>query len=281
MRVSARSVSVRVDDAMLLDGIDLDVDAGEWLTLIGPNGAGKSTLLRVIAGQQPAAGIVRLGRDDPQALTRRSLARRVAVVPQQPVVPIGMTVTDYVLLGRTAFIDYLGTESAADLAVVAATLERLDLSGFAAREVTTLSGGEFQRTVLARALAQQAPVLLLDEPTAALDIGHRQRVMELVDQLRHERGLTVISAVHDLTVAGQFSDRLMLLAHGRQVAAGSPVEVLTEANIASHYGASVHILSGHDGTVAVVPARVWTSADREMAAPSPVAGGATRSEGGR
>lgn len=265
MNVVVQSLSVHIEGSTLLDAINLRADAGQWVTLIGPNGAGKSTLLRVIAGQQTAAGAVALDGTDPRRLNRRELARRVAVVPQQPVVPIGISVTDYVLLGRTPYIQYLGVESARDVAVVAETLHRLDLSSFSEREVSTLSGGEFQRTVLARALVQEAPVLLLDEPTAALDIGHEQRVMELVDQLRRERRLTVISAIHDLTVAGQFSDHVVLLSQGRQVAAGLPSEVMTEATIAEHYGASVRILHADDGSVAVVPARIWTPADRAVA----------------
>lgn len=265
MNVVIQSLSVHIDGSTLLDTIDLRAEAGQWVTLIGPNGAGKSTLLRVIGGQQPATGSVTVDGADPRHMNRRELARRVAVVPQQPVVPIGTTVTDYVLLGRTPYIGYLGVESARDVAVVTQTLDRLDLSSFAGREVSTLSGGEFQRTVLARALVQEAPVLLLDEPTAALDIGHEQRVMELVDQLRHERRLTVISAIHDLTVAGQFSDHVVLLSRGRQVGAGSPTEVMTEATIAAHYGASVRILHGDDGSVAVVPSRIWTPADRAVA----------------
>src|SRR5206468_2498861 len=144
------------------------------------------------------------------------------------VVPVGMSVLDYVLLGRTPYIAPLGRESRADLDAVQAVLERLDLTGFAARPLERLSGGERQRVILARALAQGATLLLLDEPTTALDIGHQQEVLELVDELRRDRGLTVLASMHDLSVAGEYADRLVLLSRGRVVAAGTPREVLTE-----------------------------------------------------
>ena len=141
---------------------------------------------------------------------------------QSPVVPPGMSVLDYVLLGRTPYIPPLGRESAADLAAVDDVLDRLDLAGFHRRELATLSGGERQRVFLARALAQGATLLLLDEPTSALDIGHQQEVLELVDQLRRAHGLTVLATMHDLSLAGEYADRMVLLADGRVVAAGPP-----------------------------------------------------------
>jgi iron complex transport system ATP-binding protein len=166
-----------------------------------------------------------------------------------------MTVADYVTLGRTPYIPYLGMEGSRDLEVVSAVLERLELAPLADRPLGSLSGGEGQRAVLARALAQEAPVLLLDEPTAALDVGHQQQVLELVDELRRERGLTVLSAMHDLTLAGQFAEQLVLLDDGRTVASGPARAVLTEATIRRHYGASVRILVDADGGIAVLPTR--------------------------
>src|SRR3712207_5983642 len=138
-----------------------------------------------------------------------------------------MAVLDYVMLGRTPHISPLGRESAADLAVVDSVLRRLELLPFAGRMLSTLSGGERQRAFLARALAQEAPLLLLDEPTSALDIGHQQDVLELVDELRRDSALTVLATMHDLSVAGEYADRLVLMAGGRVVAAGPPREVLT------------------------------------------------------
>jgi iron complex transport system ATP-binding protein len=223
------------------------------VTVIGPNGAGKSTLLRAVAGLVPRAGAVEIDGD--AALGRRELARRVALVPQSPSLPPQMTVAEYVLLGRTPHLGYLAREGAHDREIADAALVRLDLVEFAHRPLRTLSGGEQQRAVLARALAQQAPILLLDEPTNALDVGRGQQALELVDALRREAGLTVLAAMHDLTLAGQYADRLLLLDGGRIVATGGVDDVLTDELIARHYGASVRVLRDETGAPVVVPVR--------------------------
>jgi iron complex transport system ATP-binding protein len=178
----------------------------------------------------------------------------VATVAQSPVVPPGMSVFDYVLLGRTPFVSLLGRESTADLTAVTALLDRLDLTGFGDRELDTLSGGERQRVFLARALAQEPSLLLLDEPTSALDIGHQQEVLELVDALRRDQGLTVLATMHDLSIAGGYADRLVLLADGAVVAAGTAREVLTEEILSRFYKARVRVIDGADGPL-VVPVR--------------------------
>jgi iron complex transport system ATP-binding protein len=254
--VDVRGVRVALDRTPILHGVDLRVAPGEWVTVIGPNGAGKSTLLRAVGGLLPFTGDIALLGTELTRLRRRERARLVATVAQSPVVPPGMAVLDYVLLGRTPYISPLGRESAADRAAAAGVLERLDLTGFAGRRLDTLSGGERQRVFLARALAQDAPVLLLDEPTSALDIGHQQEVLELVDQLRHSAGLTVLATMHDLSIAGEYADRLVLLAGGRVVAGGTPAEVLTEELLATHYRARVRVLPGG----VVVPRRRGSSA---------------------
>ncbi|MFC7549253.1 ABC transporter ATP-binding protein [Plantactinospora sp. GCM10030261] len=252
--VEVVGLSVTLDGAPILDDVSLTVFPGEWVTVIGPNGAGKSTLLRAVNGLLPASGHIRLLGTAGGALRRRDRARVVATVAQSPVVPPGMAVLDYVLLGRTPYIPALGRESAADLAVVHDVLEQLDLAAFADRPLVTLSGGERQRVFLARALAQGAPLLLLDEPTSALDIGHQQEVLDLVDRLRREHGLTVLATMHDLTVAGEYADRLVLLADGRVVAVGPPPEVLTAELLERHYRARVRIIPGDHGPL-VVPVR--------------------------
>ena len=257
MDLRARDVAVALGGAPILRGVSLDVPAGTWLTVVGPNGAGKSTLLRALAGLVPAAGVVELGGAPTSGLRRREWARRVAFVPQDPVVPPGMSVAGYVLLGRTPHLGPLGREGARDLAVVARTLEQLDLTAFVERPLATLSGGERQRAMVARALAQEAPVLLLDEPTTALDVGHQQEVLELVDRLRREHELTVVSTMHDLTLAGQYADRLLLLDHGEVVVSGSAEEVLTQENLARFYGARVRVLVD-GGALVVVPVREGT-----------------------
>jgi len=243
-------VTVELGGRPVVDGVSFSVERGEWVTLIGPNGAGKTTLLRSVAGLIGHRGEIRLDGDPIRRLRRRDVARRVAVVPQSPLLPGGMTVHEYVLLGRTPYVSYMGSESRHDVAAAEAAVARLDLAELADRELGTLSGGERQRAVLARAIAQQAPLLLLDEPTSALDAGRQQEAMELIDTLRLDAGLTVVGAMHDLTLAGQYASRLILLSSGRVVAHGAAGEVLTEPLIAEHYGARVRVLEG-----AVIPVR--------------------------
>jgi iron complex transport system ATP-binding protein len=249
------NVSVSLGGATVVDRVAADVSEGEWVALIGPNGAGKTTALRSVAGLVPYDGRVRLFGEDAAALPRRHRARLMALVPQVPLIPGDITVREYVLLGRTPFVSYLGSERRADHEAVDASLEQLELTAFVRRRLDTLSGGERQRATLARALAQNAPILLLDEPTAALDVGRQQQVLELVDELRVKRGLTVLSTMHDLTLAGQYADRLLLIDRGRLVAAGSAEHVLTRALITEHYGAEVEVVDAPGGGFFVVPVR--------------------------
>lgn len=248
-------LSVSYNGTRAVDELKLSVSDQAWVSLIGPNGSGKSTLLRAVAGLVTYSGDIALSGQDIGHLPRRELAKMIALVPQTPIIPAGMSVLDYVLMGRTPHIPYLSSESSADLEVTASVLDKLDLVRFAARCVDSLSGGELQRVLFARALVQEAPFLLLDEPTTGLDVGHQQDVLELVDALRRERGLTVLSAMHDLTLAGQFADELVLLNAGTIVASGSAPEVLTEERIREHYGAIVKVLHDISGEVIVVPVR--------------------------
>ncbi|HEX9823528.1 MAG TPA: ABC transporter ATP-binding protein [Actinomycetota bacterium] len=259
--IELRNVSAAYNGRPVLHDLALRVEMGSWVGLIGPNGAGKTTLLRAVAGLLPHAGEILLSDRPLPSLSRRSVARLVAYVPQRPLIPEAMTVTDYVLAGRTPYISYLGAEGREDLRVVGEVLERLDLTDLAERPLGSLSGGELQRAVLGRALAQRAPVLLLDEPTSALDVGHQQQALELVDALRREGALTVLSATHDLTLAGLFADRLVLLDGGRAAAEGTASAVLTEQAIARHYGASVRVLE-EDGRILVVPTRTAVKGTR-------------------
>ena len=252
--IAIDGVRVAFDGTRILHGVDLTVAAGSWVTIIGPNGAGKSTLLRAVGGLLPFDGSITIAGTPLARMRRRERARLVATVPQTPVVPPGMSVLDYVLLGRTPFIATLGRESQRDLDAVDEVLDRLDLHGFAGRALETLSGGERQRAFLARALAQESTVLLLDEPTSALDIGHQQEVLDLVDQLRRDHGLTVLATMHDLSIAGEYAERLVLLSGGRVAAAGPPREVLTERLLAEHYHARVRVIDTPDGLV-IAPIR--------------------------
>jgi iron complex transport system ATP-binding protein len=247
-------VDVRLGGVEIVRGASITVGRSEWVAIVGPNGAGKSTLLRAIAGLVAASGRIELLGRPVGAMNRRERARTVAVVPQDPVIPPGMTVAEYVLLGRTPHLAALAREGRHDLSITQEAMTELDLLPFAGRVLATLSGGERQRAHMARAVAQQAPVLLLDEPTSALDVGHQQDVMDLVDELRLRLGLTVISTMHDLTLAAQYADRLVLLDRGAVVIAGSADEVLTEDHLARFYGARVRIVR-EGGTLVVVPVR--------------------------
>lgn len=252
--LEARQVRVRLGRTQVLDGVDLVAEPRSWTAVVGPNGAGKSTLLRVIAGLTKHEGQVLLDGRDVAQLDPRTRATEIGFAPQTPVLPESMPVREYVLLGRTPYRSLLSGPGDGDRAVVSEALERLDLQTMADRPIRTLSGGERQRAVLARALAQQPRLLLLDEPTASLDLGHAQQLLELVDELRREDGLTVISTLHDLALAGQYADRLVLLAEGVQVASGLPAEVLTTEALATYYGASAEVIAGPGG-VRVHPVR--------------------------
>lgn len=252
--IACRAVTVTLGGRRVVDGVDLEVRCGEWLNVVGPNGAGKTTLLRVIAGLAKADGDLDIAGRPARSLGRREWSKRVGLVPQAPLVPPGMTVAQYVLLGRTPHLSPLGSEGAADLDVVRRALERLELMAFTERSVDTLSGGERQRVLIARLLAQDTPVALLDEPTSALDVGHQQQVLDLVQELREDRQLTVVATMHDLTMAGHYGDRVALMVAGRMVESGTAEDVLREDLLSRHYGARVRVLTTDDGPV-VVPVR--------------------------
>jgi iron complex transport system ATP-binding protein len=253
--ISFDRVGVRYGTAQALAEVSEQVPAGQWLGVIGRNGTGKSTLLRAAARLVGHEGTITIGGQPTAGMGRRALARLIAYVPQLPELPPDMTTLDYVLLGRTPHIGYLRTESHADREICAGLLGRMDLAPMEGRTLGTLSGGELQRAVLARALAQDAPVLLLDEPTSALDLGRRVAALELVDELRRERSLTVLSVVHDLTLAGQFADRLLLLDDGRVAVAGDPASVLRDDVLARHFGGALHVLITPEGERVVVSSR--------------------------
>jgi iron complex transport system ATP-binding protein len=251
--IETRDLWVRFGPVAAVHGLSLTAESGGWTALIGPNGAGKTSALRALAGLVPYEGEILVDGRDASSLGGRALARLVAFVPQKPETPAALTVAEYVLLGRTPHISYLGGEGRSDREAAARALRRLELESFAQRPLGSLSGGELQRAVLARALAQEAPVLLLDEPTTALDLGRQQLVLELVDALR-EDGLTVVTTMHDLTLAGQYAERLILLDAGAVVAEGAAAEVLSAPNVAAHYGANVRVVEDEAG-VFVLPVR--------------------------
>lgn len=218
----------------LLDGVNLAVQEGELVGVIGPNGAGKTTLLSIMGGLlAPSAGSVYLHQVPLSSFGRRQIAQQIAVVPQfSPPGDFRFSARDMVLMGRYAHRSRFANETADDRAVALVAMRQAKVTQFADRPVTELSGGERQRVAIARALAQQPRLLLLDEPTASLDLSHQLHVLQLVRRLVTENQLAVVAALHDLALAGRFCDRIVLLERGRVVAEGSPSSVLTPDRLA-------------------------------------------------
>ena len=229
-------------DRQVLTGLDLSVEQGALIALAGPNGVGKSTLLRLIAGSlRPARGTVAVMGKDMAGLSVRNKSRLVAVVPQNPELPRGAAALEVVLMGRNPHLGLLAWESAADVEIAVAAMRRTDSEEFLDRPIHQLSGGERQRVAIAMALAQETPVILLDEPTANLDLAYQPMVMRLLQELA-AAGKTVITALHDLTLAGQFCDSVALMGGGRVLASGAPEEVVTAENIKQVYGADTIVI---------------------------------------
>lgn len=245
------------DGPVVLDGLDLRVQRGDLVGIIGPNGCGKTTLLRLISGTlEPDAGAIRLFGNPLESLPRRRRACLVSVVPQEARVVFDFTVREIVLMGRAPHLGLLGIENEQDRRIADEALRDTDMASMSGARLAELSGGEKQRVLLARALAQEAPLMLLDEPTAYLDIRHRLDLYRLVDRLRAERGLTVVLVSHDIHLAARFCPRLVMLHHGQVAADGPPAQVITRENLRRVYDADVRILEDPvSGAPLVVPAR--------------------------
>ncbi len=230
-------VAIAYGGRTVLSGIDLSIAAGERVALIGPNGAGKSTLLRAITGLvAPSRGRVMVGGDLLHTLDRATIARRIAVVPQQVSVPFATRVEELVGLGRLPHEDPLRGARPADRAAVASAIDRVGIGHLVGRDVRELSLGERQLALVALAVAQAAPVLILDEPTVHLDLRHQVATMDLLVDLNVRDGTTVVAVLHDLGLAGAFFPRLVLLDRGRIVADGDPSEVLSGQRIREVFG---------------------------------------------
>jgi iron complex transport system ATP-binding protein len=240
--LSIQDVTLNYEARTVLRGISLDVQPGEVLALIGPNGVGKSTLIHALSGNlKPVGGRITIEQRDLQQLPIEQRARLIAVVPQAVRLPESFTVFDTVLMGRTPYLGWLGREGEKDRSAVWAALDRTSTRDLADRPIGELSGGEQQRVMIARALAQSARTLLLDEPTAHLDLKHQAGVLSLVCDLAHIEGYAVLIALHDLNLAAQYADRVALLSNGRVAAIGTAEEVLTEKNLSPAYGLRITV----------------------------------------
>ena len=235
--------------------VSFDVPAGARLGVLGPNGSGKTTLLKLLAGVlEPTAGSVTLDAMPLASFSRQAIARRIAVVPQETHPAFDYTVLELVLMGRYPHLGAFAVESAADIAIAEEALSATSTLAFAPRMFSTLSGGEKQRVVIASALAQQAELLLLDEPTASLDPGYQLEIAELLRRLHAERGLSLVLSTHDLNLAAAVCDHLLLVSAGAIVASGPTSEVLTPGRIADLYGIEAEVrFHERAGHVTVVP----------------------------
>jgi iron complex transport system ATP-binding protein len=248
-------VRLRIGPREILRGVTLELGRGEMLGLAGPNGSGKTTLLRVASGVLPAgAGAVRVRGRPTAAIPRRELARELAVVPQDAHVAFPFRAGEVVLMGRSPYLGPLGFETGADLRLAEEAMARVGIASLAERSILELelSGGERQLVLVARALAQDARVLLLDEPTAHLDLRHKMVVLDLVREfVRSGRSALVVS--HDLTLAARTCDRIALLREGALVATGAPADVITPQNLETTFGIDADVITASDGAPLIVP----------------------------
>ncbi len=250
-----QNLSVSYNGHDILDDVSLHVSPGSILAVIGPNGAGKTTLIRSISGVlSPRQGSVVVDGIDLLRLTAAQRARYLAVVPQARQLPSAFTVQQSVLLGRTPYLGWLGRTREIDHRLVEMALEHTRLTALADRRVGELSGGEQQRVLLARALAQDTPILLLDEPTTHLDLEHQSSFFNLVHKLANDKKLAVLLVLHDLNLAGLYADQVALLVEGRIHITGTPQEVLTESNLSAVYNVPVNVVPHPEyGTPLILP----------------------------
>ncbi|HTR75589.1 MAG TPA: ABC transporter ATP-binding protein [Solirubrobacterales bacterium] len=248
--LEARGVTVSIDGTEIVREADLDLAAGELVAIVGPNGAGKSTLVRAVAGlQRPSAGAVSWSGRDLRRMRGRELARARAFVPQRMPVPAGVSVREAVTIGRSALLRPLGRMTGADREGIDRAIGRAGVDAFAERPLATLSGGELQRVQIAIGLAQEAPVLIADEPTSQLDLGAAIDVAGLLRRLVDE-GLGALIVVHDLALAAAVADRVVVVHDGRTEATGAPATVLDRERLTRVWGADAH-LSAADGRTAL------------------------------
>jgi ABC-type cobalamin/Fe3+-siderophores transport system ATPase subunit len=231
----------------VLEDVSLEIYPGEVLALIGPNGSGKSTLVKSLSGVlRPKGGSARVKGQDVYSLSHEQRAKALAVVPQARNLPEGYTVWQTVLIGRTPYLGWLGQPNEKDIERTRWALKRTGMEDYAERQINELSGGEQQRVLVARALAQETPVLLLDEPTAHLDLRYQSLVLSLVRELAREQALAVLMVLHDLNLVALYADRVALLVDGRLRAVGTPMEVITPSHLTEAYQVPVQVIPHPD-----------------------------------
>jgi len=223
-------------ETLVLKDLSFAVDRGDFFILIGPNGSGKTTLMKALAGIIPAAGSLKVLGRPVESYSRKALARHIAWVPQQLPLDFPFSVREMVLMGRAPHQGILGFETREDMAVAERIMAVTDIGSLADRKLNCLSGGELQRVFIAKALCQEPDILLLDEPTAFLDLAHQIQVMDLLEQLKQERGITIVMVSHDLNLAAMYGDRLLLMRDGGILSLGSPNAVLTFSLLEAAYG---------------------------------------------
>lgn len=264
--LKAEQIHFSYGQRVILRDMDLEASLGEVVGLVGPNGSGKTTFLRIATGiLAPQAGRVYIqGRELP-SLPAKDRARLVAMVQQNPAVPLGFTALEVVLMGRNPHLGLLQWEGPKDMEVCRSVMELTETWEFAGRPVSSLSGGELQRVFIARALAQETPVLILDEPTAQLDISYQTNVLDMIERIRRQTNITVVLAMHDLTLAAQYCTRIAALYQGKVFAFGRPAEVLTSELVSTVFGASVSIMEHpvHKTPVVLPFGKVVGPGDRE------------------
>ena len=256
-RVTVEGLSVRLGEAEILHGISMTVCQGDFLSVIGPNGAGKSTLLRCLDGiLEPSTGRVLIDGRPIAGFGRRELARTVSYVPQPDAGPLDYTVRSYVEMGRYPHTGAWAALTEADTEAVNGAMDLTEVVGLSDRLMSSLSGGERQRASIAAALAQGGSVLLLDEPTSFLDYRHQVQILDLLERLHHESGLTIVAVTHDLNSTVASSDAVIALKDGRVVATGNPAELLDTETLAAIYDTDFRLIAGgHRGLPLVLPAR--------------------------
>lgn len=246
--LSLKNVSIRYGSKPVINDVSLDIQSGKIIALLGPNGSGKTTLIRGITGTIPLTnGRIEFLNEDLSCLNETERAKMISVVPQSSHLPAGFTVFETVALGRTPYIDWMGRLSKSDIGIIEDAIRETSIEAFRETDIQALSGGEQQRVILARALAQDAPVMILDEPTAHLDLTYQVGLLTIVKRLCLEKGIAVLIVLHDLNLAVRFADEVAILDQGKIKSHGSPDGVMTEETLSSVYRLPMRIIRPGNG----------------------------------